>query len=232
MKKKIKRLCIHAGHGNPGGLGCGAIGFMDESAESRKVVNELMILFNDNVPNFEVFDVTYRGNAAASNILSKLNSDVNKLHPDLSISIHLNSSTSVNANGTECYAYPGNAGTEKIGTDIVNRICEELRTMNRGCKKNKNLSVLRRVSCDAILLECAFVSGLEDFAKWNPNRCAKAIFDALRPYIEDSDISAYPESDSSTLYAVQVGAYKNKNNAEKIKARLLADGYNPIIVRR
>ena len=33
---------IHAGHGNPMGRGCGAVGLLDESFEARRVKDELI----------------------------------------------------------------------------------------------------------------------------------------------------------------------------------------------
>lgn len=172
------KICIHAGH-NPSGLpGSGAVGYMNESTENRKVCNLLYMKLNNN-PNIQVFDVTVNDGKNQQDILNKLNAAVNRIKPDLSISIHLNAASTDAASGTECYIYSKNSKARFAADNIQARISKTLEIPERGVKVNSTLSVLRNVECPALLIECCFVTSYEDRKKWSGEKCAEAIYQGL-----------------------------------------------------
>lgn len=233
------KICVHAGH-SPYGVGKGAVGLLDESVENRKVLEALMSLFKDyaSPSKFTFYDVTVDSPMQASAILNKLNNDVNKVNPDLSISIHLNAAGKDTAGGVECYCYNGDAGgAAKLAGKISNKISNFLGIRDRGVKNGNHLSVIKNVKAPAILIECCFVDSAMDVSHWSPAMCAKAIFDAVMAYYDSKVVMTYPESGSShyepenkgSLYRVQVGAFAKQSNAAAMQAKLKEAGFDAYI---
>lgn len=171
---------IHAGHGLAGGLGCGAVSLMDESVEDRKVKNRLMELLK--AAGHTVYDCTVDKNISADAILSEIVKKCNSHIVDLDISIHLNSGRADAAGdgstgGVEVYGYDN--GTKPVSDKICSGIAASLGINNRGFKINKDLYVLKSTKSQAVLIECCFVDDKDDKDKWNPEKCAEAIFTAL-----------------------------------------------------
>ena len=184
---------IHAGHGKPNGQGCGAVGILDESAEARKVKDELIKLLS--AAGNTVYDCTYEGNANQSTILSEIVKKCNAHNVDLDISIHLNSgrndySGDGSTGGVEVYGY--NTDVQDIGGKICTNISNALGIRNRGFKTTKSLYVLNNTKAKAILIECCFVDDKDDTEKWNAEKCAKAVCEALG---YQTDISTFSTTD-------------------------------------
>lgn len=98
-----------------------------------------------------------------------------------------------------------------------------------------DLGECRLTRMPAVLLECGFMDSAtdvpvilsEDFA----NKCAKAITEAI---VEKGGLEPLPAEENDkqnkeVLYRVQVGAYKVKANAEKMKKRLQDAGFDAYI---
>lgn len=99
-----------------------------------------------------------------------------------------------------------------------------------------DLGECRLTKMPAVLLECGFMDSAtdvpvilsEDFA----NKCAEAITEAI---VQKGGLTKIPttqgnsENKQEVLYRVQVGAYKVKANAEKMKSRLRDLGFDAII---
>ena len=97
-----------------------------------------------------------------------------------------------------------------------------------------NFYVLRKTTMPAVLLECGFMDSTvdtpiiltDDFA----NKVAKAITDVI---VRKGGLTkkAVPKTETSgKIYRVQVGAFKEKANAEGMQKRLIDSGYDAIIV--
>lgn len=98
-----------------------------------------------------------------------------------------------------------------------------------------DLGECRLTRMPAVLLECGFMDSAtdvpvilsEDFA----NKCAEAITEAI---VEKGGLEPLPAEENDkqnkeVLYRVQVGAYKVKANAEKMKKRLQEAGFDAYI---
>jgi hypothetical protein len=171
---------VHAGHGNAGGIGCGASSILDESTEARKV-KDYVIAYLKELGN-TVYDCTYNGNTSQNLILRSIVSKCNQHSVDLDVSIHLNSGRNDlvgngNTGGVEVYGY--NLATSAIGSAICKNIANSLGYTNRGFKTNSGLYVLRNTKSNAILIECAFVDDKDDAINWNAEKCASAIVEAI-----------------------------------------------------
>lgn len=252
------RIAIHAGHNPSGMVACGAKGYLDESDEARKVVAEVLkqaiglettvvrtkgsnvlVGFSDDtaVPSgyyrqkeYLIFeDCTINDGKNQQDILNRIVRETENALCDAAISIHLNAFNGA-AEGTEAYTCQKcNPIANTIATKIINNISHSTMLKNRGLKK-ANFFVLTHTSMPAVLVECAFVDNKNDAAKWNPKEIANAI---IRAFVseEDKATSDLPGDvqDGSQLYRVQLGAFKNRENAEKLEKELEDKGYDAFI---
>ena len=182
MVETMGTFNIHAGHGLSGGLGCGAVGILDESIENRNVKNEIIRLLR--AYGQTAYDCTCESNASPNSILTSIVNKCNEHNVDYDISIHLNSGRNDydgdgTTGGVECYVYNSNEDTVNMANLICNNISSSLSIRNRGVKLNTSLYVLRKTKSPAILVECCFVDDKDDADRWNANKCASAIAQAL-----------------------------------------------------
>lgn len=162
---------VHGGHS----LKCrGASGLLDEVNEDRAVKNKVIELLRAN--GHTAYDCTddigATQNANLKNIVNKCNAH----KVDLDISIHLNAG---GGTGTEVYVYSDSSKAKGYAQRIVNNISDSLGIRNRGVKTRTNLYVLRKTKSPSLLIECCFVDNATDKAKWNVDKCAKAIVEGV-----------------------------------------------------
>ena len=77
---------------------------------------------------------------------------------DLFVSIHCNSATVAQANGTETLVYSLEGESFRLGNIIQDKLIEHLKRANRGVKARKDLAVLNSTKMPAVLVELAFIS--------------------------------------------------------------------------
>jgi N-acetylmuramoyl-L-alanine amidase len=108
---------------------------------------------------------------------------------------------------------------------------------SRGVKLRPGLAVLKYTNMPAILNEGAFVDNKKDIQDWNDDAELKklgiAYAEATAEYCKLPKKVVTPEEPKETdaLYRVQVGAYREKANAENMAKKLKADGYDAMIVK-
>ena len=149
------------------------------------------------------------------------------------ISIHGNSFSNASARGTETY-HANNASTAsknfaKVLNDNIVKAMKKLDTnaKDRGVK-SENFTVIYKASMPNVLVEYGFYSNLEDLKilKNNKDQLVEATVKAICDYfnIEYKEKNNKVEFDGN-LYAVCVGAYKDKNKANSIVEELKRKGY-------
>lgn len=163
------------------GAGSGAIKFLNESEESRKIVPLVVSNLNkmgyeakefkiDN-PNSYLYEDCY--------LRAKM---ANEWGADLYVEIHLNSSDDESANGTEVYIHPKDTDAIQYAKSINNSICSALgtfdRTYGQGYKTGEFI-VLANTKMSAILLEPLFCSSKSDTGKYTPEKLANAIVEGI-----------------------------------------------------
>ena len=103
-------------------------------------------------------------------------------------------------------------------------------------------AVLRKVKAPAMLIECCFVDDRDDVQLYDCQQMAEAIVYGITgqrvPTAEDpaDQEAATPGAETAVgnkkqLYRVQVGAYSVKGNADQMKNKLKAAGFDAIIVK-
>lgn len=235
------RINIHAGHNRDGRIGCGAIGFIRESTEARNVasqtINQLRSL------GHTVYDCTVDDAPSITENLNQIVAKCNAHSVDLDVSVHFNyaandSKGNGKTTGVEVYVYDSSSKAIGAAQRVANAIAS-LGFTNRGVKYGPNLRVIRATNSPAILIECCFVDDKDDVELYNATAMATAIVYGLtgqKVSTVDEKPDTTPVTDATSVgnpkqfLRVQVGAYSVPSNAEAMKARLLADGYDAIIV--
>lgn len=222
-------ISVHAGHAPAGGLGCGVVGLLDESVENRILSDKLIKLLNLH-NEIRCYDCTYEKPGKPADILVYLAQQINKLGCAINLSIHLNASKDATGNGCECWCYSPNSDSVPLAEYISKQISQDLNIKNRGVKFSTKLAVLRNTSFPTIIVECCFVDNRNDTSKWNAATCAQAIHVAIIDYLTTNealikDVPDTPDESRDYLYKVQLGAFKNKANAEALKIELERNGY-------
>lgn len=239
------KINLHAGHNPDGKTACGAVGFIRESTEARRVkdeaVNQLRQL------GHTVYDCTCENGTSQSDVLTKIVNACNEHEVDLDVSIHFNagardSTGNGMTTGTEVLIYNA-AGRAK---EAAERTCASVAAMgykNRGVKENKSLYFLRKTKAPAMLIECCFVDDKDDVQLYNCQEMAKAIAYGItgteiipskneKNDVEDTDSEAETTiGNIKEMYRVQVGAYVVKENALNMQKNLKAVGFDAVIVR-
>lgn len=237
------RINVHAGHNPAGKIACGAVGILNESNEARAVKNEVIRQLR--LLGHTVYDCTVDDGKNQADVLSKIVAKCNANTVDLDVSIHFNAGANDQVGngktaGTEVYVYPG-GGARTHAQNVVNRIAN-LGFRNRGVKENKDLYVLRKTKAPAMLIECCFVDDADDARLYDAYSMASAIVYGLtgQTYTEPAASIDTEAADSKaetaqgasdTIYRVQVGAFKNKANAEKLVADLNKAGFSAYITK-
>lgn len=236
---------VHAGHNPDGKVACGAVGIIRESTEARNVKNEVVRQLKG--LGHTVYDCTVDNGTSASNVLSNIVQKCNAHTVDLDVSIHFNAGAKDVAGngqttGVEAYVFSSNSKAKAFAEKIVNAIAS-IGFKNRGVKVNQKLYFLRKTKAAALLLECCFVDDKDDVALYDYKSMADAIVCAIagQKYQEqtteanDTDASV-PGSETSvgdkdSIYRVQVGAYRNRDNAVALQEKLKAAGFDAAIVK-
>ncbi|MCF4150569.1 N-acetylmuramoyl-L-alanine amidase [Dethiosulfovibrio sp. F2B] len=84
---------------------------------------------------------------------------------NLFVSIHANAATSQSAQGTEVLYYSGSKQGRSCAEMILRHLVHYMGLRSRGTKPRKNLAVLRRTKCPAVLVETCFISNPEEGMK-------------------------------------------------------------------
>ena len=239
------RINVHAGHNADGRTACGAIGFIRESTEARRVKDAVAWMLRQQ--GHTVYDCTVDDAAGVSANLREIVAKCNARDVDLDISVHFNSGVGDLAGngrttGTEVYVY----SPSSEATAHAEKVCQAIAGLgfrNRGVKYSKGLYVLKNTKAPAMLIECCFVDDRDDVQLYDCQKMAEAIVFGItgQRITADEEPDANqeaaasgeetPTGDAKRLYRVQVGAYSVKGNADAALAKLKAAGFDAIIVK-
>lgn len=155
----------------------------------------------------------------------------NSYNPELHIPIHTNAG---GGSGTLVMVYSNAEQNMKPAKCIYNAVnAVTPGTTNYGIKVNNSLAELNSTKAIGVYIECEF-HDRKDLAKWiidNVKVIGEAICKGVceyanKPYIQEENKTT---NDNNELYRIQVGAFKDKSNAEKLAEELKNKGYSTII---
>lgn len=218
----MKKIFINPGHSE---TDTGAVGYEIErrlNVAVSKFMNEYLL---------EHYDVQTRVKSGDS--LYALCDEANTWGADLYVSNHFNSA---GGDGYEGFVY--SEKTVPLGKIFAKHVAEAGQNLRPygaapGVKIRTNLAVLYRTKMDAILTEGAFVDNKKDIQDWNDDAELKklgiAYAKAAAEYLGLKEKTQEP--DKNTIYRVQIGAYRIRENAEKQLAKAKKAGFTDAFIK-
>ncbi|MFR9070863.1 MAG: N-acetylmuramoyl-L-alanine amidase family protein [Paraclostridium sp.] len=152
----------------------------------------------------------------------------NKNSCDYFISIHMNSSTNKSAKGTESWVYDSNSKLYNLAKNLSSNLSTNLKTPNRRVKESKKFAVLKNSKMPALIIEIDFISNPEIESLCANESYIKNVSDTIastllsfvgKDIVKDGDMS------ESNFYKVCIGAFKDKNNATRLKNEAISKGF-------
>ena len=150
----------------------------------------------------------------------------NNAGADFFVSFHRNATgTPQKSTGVETLVYDDSGIKAEMARNI-NRELANLGFLNRGVIERPNLVVLKRTKMPAILIETGFIDNEQDNAKFDAqfNEIASAIAEGILETLDMGTLTERP------LYKVQVGAYEDKDNADRLVSSLQSRGFDPYVI--
>ena len=160
----------------------------------------------------------------------------NSYGADFYLSVHHNAGVNGGkGGGIVAYSCPGAGSATVAWRDAM----YDALIKHTGLKGNRSnpkaeaaFYVIRYSTMPAVLLELGFMDSAtdvpviltDDYAQ----KCARAIVEVL---VAKGGLTKKSTKPTGTLYKVQVGAFAKKSNAEKLKAELIAKGYQAYITQ-
>ena len=188
---------VHGGHNS---IVPGAASILNEVTEDRKVKDKVIQLLK--AAGHTVYDCTDDAGKTVGANLANIVAKCNKHTVDLDISIHLNAG---GGTGTEVFYYTGSTAGKTKAAAVSQKVAAALGIRNRGAKSSSGLYVLKNTKATAILVECCFVDSKTDQGKWNVDKCAAAIVEAITG--KAATTSTTPSGTSSADHGGTPGHY-------------------------
>lgn len=146
---------------------------------------------------------------------------------DFFVSLHRNSVPEDNtSSGVETLVY-NDAGIKAEMARNINANLAKLGFGNRGVIERPNLVVLKRTKMPAVLVETGFINNDKD------NELFDSEFDNIAQAIAEGILETIRENQSVSeheLYRVQVGAYMDRNYANRLVEQLQREGYPAFLI--
>lgn len=157
---------ISAGHWH---VGTGAVGYIDEVTEARRVVKRVASLLQQaGVEVRVIFDNVSKNQRQNLNYLIHAHQKGKGLH----VSIHFNAVAKATAGGLGTEVLYARAEMQQLASKVSAAISKASGLRNRGAKRRNDLAFLNALP-QAILIEVCFVNSKEDVA------CYKRHFEAI-----------------------------------------------------
>lgn len=145
--------------------------------------------------------------------------------------------------GFEAYYYHGGGKSKELAQNIEKEIIA-IGQNSRGCKTKLNsagkdyFGFIREIKAPSVIVEGFFVDNAEDVKIADTIEEQRAFGVAYaKGILKTLGITPKQEvpsnnSNSGTIYRVQVGAFKDKTNAEKLVKELKEKGHNDAYIRQ
>ncbi|UII56723.1 N-acetylmuramoyl-L-alanine amidase [Cytobacillus spongiae] len=209
-----------------------------EWSYNQAIVKFIMAELNnyENVAVLRVDDPTGKRDVPLKERTDRVNGWGSNVH----VSVHHNAVGSkwCNATGTETYVYTSKPKEAlALASKVQANLVKNLGFTNRGVK-SADFHILRETNMTAILVEVAFMDNKDEAMKMRTvayqKKAAIAIVTCLAQQYglkkkESSPKPSLPAKES--LFKVQVGAFVDKSNADKLAEELKKKGYPTYIVQ-
>lgn len=178
--KLVNSLCIGAGHSAAGKGASGAVGFINESTETRKIRNKVIQLNNK---RYWIVDCTVDVGTQSA-VLTQAVKKANASGCDVDIQIHFNAykkeKKDGRTKGVECLVYSsGSSKAINVGNQLCREISSKLGITNRGIKYRKDLYFLKKTKAPAVILEVCFCDDEDDYLAYINNNGCEVVANAI-----------------------------------------------------
>ena len=154
----------------------------------------------------------------------------NESGADWLVSIHRNSSPIPNQySGVETLVYDESGKKVELAENI-NAQLEDVGFRNLGISERPGLVILRRSQMPAVLVEAGFINSEEDNRMFDEhfdeiaNGIAQGILQTLKGDVAGTD------NENDVFYRVQTGAFRSRENADRLLEKLTREGYPAFIL--
>ena len=148
--------------------------------------------------------------------------EANASGADIAVSFHVNAG---GGDGFEAYYWKTNTNSHRLAK-LGEKHVKSLGQNSRGVKSGDHLAFIKNTKTTAVLFESFFIDNDKDNNIGDTAAEQKALGVAYAKAILEYFGIGY----KTTVYRVQVGAFENKKNAEKLRDELKSKGYAAIIV--
>ncbi|KMY59961.1 cell wall hydrolase [Geobacillus stearothermophilus] len=219
------RIVLDAGHG---GKDSGAVG---NGLREKDLTLNIVKKIGNLLAEYEGVEVHYTRTDDRFLELSERAAIANKLKADYFISVHINAG---GGTGFESYIYNGqvSAATVAYQNVIHQEIMKAIGNVKDRGKKRANYAVLRETNMPAILTENLFIDNANDAAKLKSEQFLQQVAyghvqGIVKAFGLKKKVNSQPEQKppGGKLYRVQVGAFANRENAERLAEELKKKGY-------
>lgn len=211
------KIAIDIGHNLP--CDVGASYYLNED-KCTKETGTLVIKYLKELGHTVIPCLPSKASSQADSLYKRANT-ANINGAELFVSIHFNSCDKPDvASGCEVWNY--SHGTDTTAKRICNNISSSLSCPSRGLWYSTGLAVLNSTNMPAMLVECLFVNNKKDAGYYNADKLARAIVEG----ITNQKIGT-----NQVIYRVQVGAFSDEANADKLMAELKKLGYSAMKVK-
>lgn len=223
------RIVLDAGHG---GKDSGAVG---NGLREKDLTLDIVKKIGNLLAEYEGVEVHYTRTDDRFLELSERAEIANKLKADYFISVHINAG---GGTGFESYIYNGNVSQAAIAYQNVihQEIMKAIGNVRDRGKKRANYAVLRETHMPAILTENLFIDNANDAAKLKSEQFLLQVAHGhvqgiVKAFGLKKKATPQPQQKSSDgkMYRVQVGAFADRKNAERLAAELKKKGY-PVFI--
>lgn len=188
VNNKRYKVAIDMGHNLSQAKDTGAsYNGMTEDTFTMEIGLRLKSILENN--GIMVINTTPSPSSTTDNVKDSLDRRIdvaNQNNVDLFLSIHLNSASS-DASGVETWIK--NDKSQNFGQRIADNISNDMQIPNRGVKISSDshrgdLYVLKNSNVPAVLIECFFLTNQEDVKKYNVDKLANSIANAVITELE------------------------------------------------
>ncbi|WP_339171033.1 N-acetylmuramoyl-L-alanine amidase [Anoxybacillus sp. FSL W8-1294] len=225
------RIVIDFGHGgsDPGAVANGL--------REKDLTMKIGKMIGDMLGEYEGVQVIYTRTDDRFLELSERVVIANKAKADFFLSVHINSG---GGTGFESFIFNNpDAKTVAYQNVIHGEIMKAIGNVKDRGKKRANYAVLRETKMPAILTENLFIDNENDAAKLKSEQFLQQIAYGHVIGLEKAfglkkkakqQVQSQPKASDKKLYRVQVGAFADRENAERLAEELKKKGYPAIIV--
>ena len=236
------KIALSAGHGiNTAGKRCMKALDPNETREwwLNDRICDLIESYLKDYEGYELLRLDDSDDGSENVPLATRTTTANKWGADFYLSVHHNAGINGGSGGgIVVYTHP-NAST---ASDEWAAALYDMLIIHTGLKGNRsapllkeNYYVLRHTAMPAVLLELGFMDSKTDvpiiLTNEHAEGCARAIVEVIVQKGKLTRKKAETKADADVVYKVQLGAFSDKSNAEKLASELKAKGYQTYIVK-